>query len=368
MAKKHPLRPDQLIQKLLISSPCRFIGEYETEDLLITHAFPQFHDSSVLQKYLDNNPYHRSFFVVVFKTEGIEENNGKLKMFPNYSSLGDMVCIYLSILFGKRFDNHGTIETLGFFNSPEMGNNSPAYNPKIGPYNHTPRKDLEIELNLSKIKLIEQLFNDQIDENKLNVIQTAGKFYIRSLQIFELDPELAVLDLITSAEILSNYFDYKDEELYGHDKVLGIILRRIEEDIKNGKATSQMIKKRLFQVKRKFTLTILKLLNDYFFTQTESMNPIYSLKKDVIERRIMATYDLRSLYLHTGISFGRYILVPTENFLNEIQISEFIVEPKELRKLLYLSPTYIGLERIIRFCLLRFIHIHAVKIDDRLND
>jgi len=43
------------------------------------------------------------------------------------------------------------------------------------------------------------------------------------------------------------------------------------------------------------------------------------------------------------------------------------VHDKEFENLLVKSPTFCGLERIMRFCLLRFIHLHGCPIDEKLN-
>lgn len=51
----------------------------------------------------------------------------------------------------------------------------------------------------------------------------------------------------------------------------------------------------------------------------------------------------------------------------EVQYGKPVVGDETFEKALAKAPTYFGLERIIRYCLLRFIHTHGVLIDSRLG-
>lgn len=115
-------------------------------------------------------------------------------------------------------------------------------------------------------------------------------------------------------------------------------------------------------------MTVLKLLNETFFTKSESVKEYAKLKIEEIEERILASYDLRSLYLHTGERFGKWI-VPFANELgmNERILGEPMVDSPKLKKLLTKTTTYIGLERITRFILLRFLQTQGFDIHNDLN-
>ena len=54
-------------------------------------------------------------------------------------------------------------------------------------------------------------------------------------------------------------------------------------------------------------------------------------------------------------------------FNNEIQLGTPIIGDPVLEKILVKSPTLIGMERIMRFCLLRFMHLNGVFIDLNLE-
>lgn len=357
------LRPKETVQKLLISTTSRFVGEYEKEDFLITQAWPNFTDLHVWTT-LTENPVHRNSFILAFTTPPIDRE--KTATLPDYLPMGDIICTYLSVLFGKRFDNHGLIEGSGFYHIPQIQEYTFVCNPSLPQNNHQPRKDLEIDLNLSEVSRIERLFlDDSLDDRFLKFLRVAGRFYLQALQTFERQPETAYLSLITCGEILSNYFEYDFNDII--DSETKNLLDIIEKGLNDGPNIAKQIRGRFFQIKRKFTETVKNLLNDYFYSNTESRLKIASLKKDDIDVRISAAYDLRSRYVHTGIDFGKWISLGSINN-EEVQIGKPVVEDKEFQKILTKAPTYHGLERIIRFCLLRFMQLHGITIDQRLEE
>lgn len=152
------------------------------------------------------------------------------------------------------------------------------------------------------------------------------------MQHAESQPEVAFLDLITCGEMLSNFFEYNKDNLL---------------------------------VKRRFVKTIRNLLNPYFFQQTETTIGI--LNESDISDRIEAAYDLRSYYVHSGVNFGGWVRAcRLSNSGRVVGVPD--IKDKELKKILDKSPTtFSGLERIMRYCLLRFIHLYGTPIDDRLD-
>jgi len=357
---KKMLKPDENIHKYLISSTSRFVGEYESADLLITLAWPSSENIGQFYAGQKENPYSRNYFVIVFKTDPIPKKQSIV--IPNYDWFAEFVCIYLSILFGKRFDNHGPLETNGsFFLANNSGMGVPTRFHNIGVNNHKPRCDLQLPLNLSEFKRLEPLLLNKVDESVISITNAAGRFYLRSIRLFDTDPEIAFLDLVTCGEIISNYYQYPDEELYD-DNILQI-LNTIEQN--EGPEVANTIKNRLYQVRRKYVTTITKLLNAYFFQNTESTGGFASLKQNDVLERIKASYDLRSRYVHKGIKIGNWL--DPQSFLNEVQVGIPVVESTDLAKLLSMTPTWTGMERIMRYCLLRFLHSNGVPIDDRLD-
>ncbi len=354
-------RPKETIQKILISTTSRFVGEYEIDGLLLTHAWPNF-DKFPGQISITENPLCRNAFVVAFETPPLDKNK---VIMPNYSPTGDLICVYLAILFGKRFDSHGPIEAIGHYRVPHLELYSSFSNPSLPQNNHRPRADLGIELNLCEISRIEKILNGDIEAKFIHFLRSAGRFYLQALQTFESQPETAYLCLITCGEILSNYFEYETDELL--DQETKTILLEIESSLEDGAKISNQVRSRLLQIKQRFIKSIVFLLNNYFFENSESQHEYAKLKKEKIEQCIAAAYDLRSKYVHSGIDFGSWISL-TVPINTEVQVGIPVVDDKEFQKILTRAPTYIGLERIMRFCLLRFIQLQGIKIDSRLGE
>jgi hypothetical protein len=72
--------------------------------------------------------------------------------------------------------------------------------------------------------------------------------------------------------------------------------------------------------------------------------------------------ERRSRYVHTGCSFGGW-LAPRRDGLEEVRYGRPILEDEALADLLQDAPTYVGLERIIRYWLIRFAERHEFFID-----
>jgi hypothetical protein len=329
---------------------------------LLTHAFPGGHGRTEVVLGLTENPMSRNFFVLSLDTP--PSDSSKSIAVPDYAPTGDVICTYLSILFGKRFDNHGRLESDGQFFLPRISERWSPCDPSLSFNNHKPRPDLSIPLNLDEVRRIAPF----LEENSLELrcelfLRSAGRFYLHALQEAESQPEVAFLDLITCAEILANYFDYDQDDLL--DDQIKQDLTRIAEKLDDGLAIAGRIRGRLFQVRRKLTDALLRLLSPYFFQQTEASEKFYALKKDGIAARIRAAYDLRSRYIHTGLGFGKWVMIRTA-CNEEVHIGIPVVDDHGFRDLLVKAPTFFGLERIMRFCLLRFMHLYGSPIDDRL--
>jgi len=280
--------------------------------------------------------------------------------------MGEVFCSWLAVLFGKRFDSHGMIQGQGRFHAPTQNAFPPTSYPQIGPNNHKPRRDCGIPLNLEHFgKLLPLFMGSDLNCRAVEIFGAASRLYLRSLRGVDADPEAAVLDLITCGELLSGFYDYNEADLCDH--TLRHIMHTIERDLPNGKTIVKALKGRLRQIKRRYVITIMRLLTDNFFAETEASEPFAALKPDNVSKRIAASYDLRSLYVHTGARFGLWMM-PHGWLMNEIMLGRPVLEgQRKLSKALVLTPTYIGLERIMRYCLLRFLHLNLTPIDTCLD-
>lgn len=75
-----------------------------------------------------------------------------------------------------------------------------------------------------------------------------------------------------------------------------------------------------------------------------------SLKAQDIEQAMKAAYDLRSRYVHTGVHFGSW--VRSDPQLEQIAGSP-LVDDEEFKKILMRAPNLTGLERVMRYSLLK---------------
>ncbi|MFW9258541.1 MULTISPECIES: hypothetical protein [unclassified Nostoc] len=360
------LRSHPNIHKCLISSPARFNGDYENDELLIAPAHPSMRNQALKNTQRENeyNESQISIYYYVCTFNFLPEPDQQI-VIPDNSYIGDSISIALAVYYGKRFDNHGILESYGIFWMPNYEPIFSIYNYYFGINNHFPRKDLEIPLTFDKCEaIIKFILTRNAQYEKLHrYFLAAGKFYLNSLQIMDQDIEKAYLDLITCGEILSNFYEYTDNELYDEEtKQIFIRLACVaqESDIKHLKSGS-------YKVRKKFSLTLKSLLNKKFFSKTESTDESMKLKEECIEINIKAAHDIRSKYLHTGQIFKPYIEQMYQS-INEVGIPEPNVDDKDLKKVLKRIPTYIGLERIIRFALLRFLHTNGVYIHKDLDD
>ncbi|MGE7191744.1 hypothetical protein [Lysinibacillus fusiformis] len=357
------LQPKQNIQKVLVSTPAHFVGSYQSN---VTSIELSFQTSSVLFSR-DENPFTRSYMVISFY---VEQEYGLGNRILDIDALGDDYCTLLSILYGKEFINHGALEAHGIHQLPNI--NNPINNLYNYPqYNNNERVDLEIPLDLKYFHLVENIMIYQplkINPESQRMILTAGKFYNRALGVFPNESELAYLDLITCGEMISNFMniEYTDEIIY--DENLMRTFNKILE-IDNGEKIVRDLKKRLFQVKRRFVYALKFILNDSFFENselTETYNgELGRLNKENIETILKAAYDLRSHYVHSGIQFGKSVW--SFHHFNETMIGRPYGYDKTVSKIIFKSPTFIGLERIMRYSLLRIIHNNGLFISEKLN-
>ena len=358
----HRLRPPEEIQKMLISTSSDFRGEFESDLLLVALALGNSKDQRHQMSFA-KTPLSRTTYVLAFEGEPATKEPGSLVR--DYSWVGDLFCIYASILFGKRFDCHGLVEGFGIFHVPNYSLFQSLTKPNLPQNSNAPRADIDIPLNFEEVSKIEPLFKEGLDGKFLNFLNTAGRFYLQALQNFEERPDVAYLNLITSAEVLSNYYEIDKDELLDDDA--REILGRISEASKDGPKLAKRIKGRMFQVKRKFLRLFTQLLTDPFFSSSEAEQDFGRMKKDDIAKRMSAAYDLRSLHVHTGIPFGNWISRGIPNF-SEVQMGMPMVPDEKFKTALATAPTFFGLERAVRYCLLRFIHTHGIPIDPRLSD
>jgi hypothetical protein len=347
----------KVIHKGLLSSPARFVGAYEDDTILLTHAWPSLSDPTQVARMATHNENSRHYYVLAFETPPQKIAPGVL--LDDWTWVLRFATVALSIFFGKAFDTHGLIEGGGMFHVPEIKTSITPY-PQFPPYNDDPRVDVAGDLNFARCGWLTRWLTSTSDA--MRSVNTAGKYYLRALRSFGHDATSAYVDLVMAGEILTDRHAMSEEELY--DAELRAVLDKLTPKEAN------LIKKRLFQVRRKFAAGLHSHLNAGFFRRTEAKGPLAERSRLVdtdIEKRLKAAYDVRSQYVHAGRNFGGHPH-SMQDWRNEIQIGKPVTGSDALDDGLWWAPTFLGLERVIRFGLLRVVHKEIGPLHSDLDD
>ncbi|MDC0745333.1 HEPN domain-containing protein [Polyangium mundeleinium] len=353
------------IHKGMICTPARFLGQYEDEQFLIAHAWPTDYVGMNI-RFGQKSAASKHYYIVAFKAPAEESfAGGRRTAIPDYTPLLGEIVDLLAVFFGKQFNSCGMIESSGLYHIPHLSMSLTGYYDHY-PYNDLPRPDLEIDLNLSRCGGILGLLTDAAPSSRLSTLAgTAAKFYARALRTYEHDHGAAFVDLMMAGEIISKYQELPQDEIYD-DQLKKLFARLHQAGI--GESDVRAIKGRLYQVKRHFVRNLLGLLSPKFFDKTEcsGLTPIehVRLRADDIEKRLRSAYDLRSRYVHEGIPLD-YWMRPEGR--DELRWGSPITGNKELDKIVGNAPTFYGMERIIRFCLLRLLHKHVMPLHPDLD-
>lgn len=105
-------------------------------------------------------------------------------------------------------------------------------------------------------------------------------------------------------------------------------------------------------------LTLCQLVDDPFFTRKEARKEYSVLTAAGFSKAMLCAYDLRSKYVHTGQPFGGWVK-PIGQMVEEVQTGKPVVDSADLAKTLANAPTLVGLERVLRYALLRFASKHG---------
>jgi len=346
----HDLLPREDVQKILLSTPAHFTGDFRSPRMVVSHAWPPMYNNGPNWLRFQGSAIGRTAVMISFRTAPPAEAKPGVVV-PNYEPFGETMAALLSLLYGKRFDTHGPTEMSGSFGVPDLTLFGAPIDPSFPSNSRNPRSDYPVPLELGEVGRIAALiFAEPADPKKAAAFHSAAKFYRRALVALEDDPEIAYLHLITAGEILSERSPFVEARHLDHRIIAA--LDRIEKELKDGTKVAGLFRGQLRGIKRRFVDTIASLVDDPFFDRREAGHESGALKKSDFRERIGAAYDLRSRFLHTGYGFGTWIGFRYEN--SEIQLGQPVVSDNEMAKILYRAPMLAGLERILRYALLSF--------------
>ena len=231
----------------------------------------------------------RSAYMVSFITPEVTKAPGVVV--PDYQVVGERVCSLLSLLYGKRFDSHGFVQSNGRFSLPNLAQFTSSCIPTLPQNDHRERSDIAIPLDFRQIVRIKPILMGQ-DTAVATALKAAAKFYHQALQNAESDPEIAYLHLITSGEILANVHHPQNEDLLDED--IRRVIDRVRGLVPNGEKDARALASQMRQIKRRFRSTIIDLIDERFFRATEHETQWARLKAEDLPDRVSAAYDIRS--------------------------------------------------------------------------
>ena len=321
--KRHFLEPKKNIHKAIISTPSRIVGEYSNPSTLITPAVPL--GKATVGYDIRNS---RSAYVVATKDRSYP-------VIMDYSSKTELICSYLSLVYGKRFDYHGLIEHDGFYHMPAFSRFDERLDLELPFNSHTQRKCFPFSTDLADFCFMEKMMSGKgISKKFLYLFNAACKLYMQVLRSAENEDETAYLNLVMVGEILSQH-----------------------EVPKRKKSKS---------IKENFTTALWELVDEKFFSSTESNVydklhgcGFFKSNEADFKKHMRCAFELRNKYVHSGVPFGKW--VHPYNTCEDTQTGTPVVDD-DIRQIVpgYAeivkdAPTFIGLERTIRYCLLKLL-------------
>lgn len=339
MSRQSSYHPDNTIQKALVSTPSRLTGEFAVDGLLVTHSWPPWED---LRRAVDRS-LSRAYFVIAFRTQPVTPQPGTAV--PDWGHSAEIICSLLTVLYGKRFDFHGSIENEGMYRTPDLSIVGQDCDPTLPFNSHQPRATATVPLNLTEISHVSHMIFSSENQTVATIL-SACRFYMLALRIAEAEPEIAYLHLVTSGEILSRLTDLPIEDLMANSDVED--LETIASKV--GAKFARRFRGRLSSIRRRFTLSLCVDLDAEFFANPEpSVSSLGTpFLHETVEDSVDAAYSLRSRFLHSGEHFGKW--VEPRFWRHDLHVGGMpLTSSKEFSKVLQMAPKFVGLERLIRY-------------------
>lgn len=350
-----PLRPASDVQKYLIAATCHLSGRFTHANFLVTDAQPAISDYAQRAR-MDNETTSRTALALIFRTDPSQQGG---LMIPQYEGSAEWVCCVFTLFFGKRFDSLGPVENSGFYYLPNLRALDLVHDRRLPQNGNRVRADFPATLDLAEVERMLPVLFRQLPAETMAPLASAIKFYRQALLSAEQDWEIAYLHLITAGEILSGLVELEPDELV--DAATRTLLDRIGRALDDDGASARQIRSKLRSIRRRFVIGLGSLVDDRFFHVAEATHGYARFRATGMARTLAAAYDLRSAYLHTGRGFGFWVS-PRGIDYDEIPHGKPVFDDREWVKTLASAPTFIGLERLMRYCLLRFIQLQGIDV------
>ena len=243
--------------KVLISTTSGLVGAYRGGKVSLAAACP---DANSVDVQREQGPTSRSGAMVLFAWELLKTPEDQW-LDLSAEHVGQCVCDVLSVLYGKRFDNHGVVEGSGIFQVADLTSYSRPSRPRLAFNSHSVRASFPVPLELGEVGRVEKWIFPAVGDERARRIQTACGFYARALRNAEDDAEVAYLHLITAGEVLASLEDHSREELL--DESARRDLEHARECL--GEAYARRMLGRIGTIRKEFVKCLLGLLDEDFY-------------------------------------------------------------------------------------------------------
>lgn len=336
----------------LISASAPFKHQFESSSL----AFTQMTSGIGGANYLAyDGPFQRYFYALEFSTVHTEKPSIRKFLYD----IGHLLGIF-SLFFGKQLRDHGLMNLEGFYSLPNTINLNPNLYFNQPFYGGKHEKPPDHTRDLGDIAKLQPLL-DRLAQPKPVVpkIVFAAKCYSEALNIFPFDREIAYFRLIQALETAGADSAYTEEQRFGHDKQLTSHLEWLDEQADpRASKIAEFIKSRLYQVSRGVWLWVQQRIDGSFY-----INERYALTSTNLQKSLSSAYALRSQYVHLGVAFGDYIDPVNGRCADFETLPQYMIDlcpTKSLQKVLSMAPSFVGLERLVRYCLLKELKQTAI--------
>ncbi len=341
------IRPRKRIHRALLHTPCPLLGGYGGGDpaatLTLDIAWPQ-----------DRDAVRELNHFVLSLVRASEREMGDLRVREPWDWLAVHCANLMSLAYGKRVEFLGMISSGGTFAVTRSASSDfgfPAH-PFISNRPRVDRApcpaDRKDTFNLAAADTILWVL-DELQNERVWPLLTATDFYAHALRSYRSDPDSAYLSLVTAGEILADAEQPDPEPFFGEQA------REFLEALQAAQVDEKWqtyARKNLFAATARFVGVLRDALDDEFFERTEAHTdtPPFRITKDKIEKALRATYGVRSLLSHAGIRISNWL--HADQFY-EVPIGRPVMRDQRAAKALESCLTILGLERVIRYALLR---------------
>lgn len=339
----------------LVSTPSRFTGEYHSASVAISHIVSNLGDQ---RHYGAASPFEHHFYALDVPMAVDELGAFHPAIDP------EIILAAAALLFGKRLRSHGLLwSSFGVWSMPDLLNIVPNDYHRLAPYGGAREDNPRVPPVWDELQEFNNLWPQlRSDHAPLRPLLNAVRSYAEALRLLPLDIEVAYFRLIQALESASSNLIVSEEERFVHDAELRGHLTWLDNLADpQGAKSARYFRRRLYQIKRTVSLWLKHMVSDDFFTDDQ-----HALQPSKLDAAISAAYDLRSLYVHTGTTFGVWV----DPALGRCGKAETIppdfasiCTASPLSKLIKAAPSFLGLERLVRYSVLKALRLRVAGND-----